>query len=558
MPLSRCLVVVKFILAASVGAQVVPAAATPVARPFPLAVTADDGARGLQLRSLGDAIDALLPLSRVTLAGVPRPGLAPLDVELERVPIASVGGVVAVDGVPQPGVRLDDGLSLWSGRVAGAPDSEVFLAFSRWGSRGWVRAEGGLWHLLAQPGAGGDWSDAGAILIGDRALRDLGAVPHAVCLAGSAAQPGAPALPRTASAAATVPVLPLLEARLGVETDFQYFLLFGNVNAAQTYAASLLGAVSSRYREQVGVILTVPYFGLHTLVNDGWVTQETGGGSLDLLYEFQSAWDDGAAPVSANCYQFLSAAPLGGGIAFLPGLCDPDYDFSVAADIGAVTPFPIAVGPLNWDFMVSAHELGHNFDALHTHDYCPPLDQCAPSGWFGPCQLMQVCTNQGTLMSYCHLCDGGQLNVTTLFHPQSVADMRAYAASSCLLPFKGVLVQDLGYALAGAGPAPTMTVTFTATPDTLHLDSAGAGPLSPGMLFVSMNLVLMPFKGGTLVPSPQMLVPVVATLAGKAEVPLLADGSLPTGLQLYAQAWFKQGLSLYAATNGVAFEIITP
>src|SRR5262249_23707250 len=123
MPLSRCLVLVVFALSARLEAQAVPAPApaAPAARAFPMDVTSDEGARGLQLAAHGEALDGLLPLSRVTLTGVPRPGGAPLDVVLERVPIASADGVVAVDGVPQAGLRLDAGLSLWSGRVVGEP-----------------------------------------------------------------------------------------------------------------------------------------------------------------------------------------------------------------------------------------------------------------------------------------------------------------------------------------------------------------------------------------------------------------------------------------------------
>lgn len=40
--------------------------------------------------------------------------------------------------------------------------------------------------------------------------------------------------------------------------DWQFFQLFGDEDAARTYALELLGAVSDRYREQIGVILTIP------------------------------------------------------------------------------------------------------------------------------------------------------------------------------------------------------------------------------------------------------------------------------------------------------------
>ncbi|HMP08659.1 MAG TPA: PA14 domain-containing protein, partial [Lacipirellulaceae bacterium] len=83
----------------------------------------------------------------------------------------------------------------------------------------------------------------------------------------------------------------------------------------------------------------------------------------------------------------------------------------------------------NWDIMVTSHELGHNLGTPHTHNYCPPVDECAPAGWYGQCQSQQVCTNQGTIMSYCHLCSGGLSNVKLTFADASIQSMDAHLNS---------------------------------------------------------------------------------------------------------------------------------
>jgi hypothetical protein len=79
-----------------------------------------------------------------------------------------------------------------------------------------------------------------------------------------------------------------------------------------------------------------------------------------------------------------------------------------------------------WDFVVTAHELGHNFGSLHTHDYCPPLDQC-----YTNCSGPTTCT-RGTLMSYCHTC-AGLANVDLHFHPVTAEIMRENVNASCLV-----------------------------------------------------------------------------------------------------------------------------
>ncbi len=537
-----------------------PASATDT-RPFPLAVRSELGAAGLELAPVPGAFEELQSLAQVRLADVQLPGGTTVTLDLRRVTVAAQGAVLVVDGQPVAGA-LDAGISLWSGHVAGDPASAAYFAFSPHGSRGWVLADGRMVHLLAQPDAQQGWAAPRQSWATEESLLALGARPELPCKAMDVVAPRAPQLPRVAGASPGDGggPLPLLECRMVVESDHEYYQVFNDLGAATAYALALLGAVSDRYREQVGVILTVPYLALYTTPADPWFWASNGGNCIDVLYEFQSAWAPGfggSPPEQGDVYHMLSGADLGCGVAWLPGLCDPDYGFAVSGNLSGATPFPVSAGPLNWDFIVVAHETGHNFDAIHTHSYCPPLDECAPSGYFGPCQSQQVCTTQGTVMSYCHICDAGMSNMTTYFHAQSVADMRAMA-ESCLAPFEGVLADDLGFAKPGAGGTPALAVSYTQAPDTLHLDATGLPPSKPGALFLSPNALYAPFKGGVLVPGTELLVTLVSPPSGSLPLALPVTGSFPSGVVGYAQEWFKDTGPGYAATNGVRFELIVP
>lgn len=524
-------------------------AAAQSVRPFPLrpaGPVTDDGSLPLQPRH--DELQALAGLTDVTLLDVPWLGGPALTVRLTRLPIAAPAAVLHVNGRPAPAAPIDADISLWSGDVVGESASEVYLALSIHGSQGWVRRSGELQHLVSRPQSGARW-------VAESAL----AAPAApLCgsdrLTGVHGRP-APRL-QPASAADGGP-LPTYEARVAIETDFQFYELFGDLDAARAYAVALLGAVNSRYRDQVGVVISVPYLGLYTANVDPWESQDNGGNSIDVLYEFRDAWGGLAGPVDADLYHLVSGASLGGGVAWLSVLCNDDYGFAVSGNLGGNTPLPVVPGPLNWDFVVVAHEFGHNFGAIHTHDYCPPVDSCAPDGYFGACQTSQVCTTSGSIMSYCHLCDGGFLNETTYFHALSAADMRAQVEASCLSLFSGPLTTSLGFAKPGSGGLPALSLFGSADPDTLHLAISAAPASKPGTLFVSNSLLLAPFKGGTLVPAAQFAVPLASNGAGAVSLsgPLAFGGWW--GLTLYAQAWFADGGPL-AATNGVALQFLTP
>jgi hypothetical protein len=406
------------------------AQAQETALPFPMEplTAVDHGVLELAQDPTGLAL--LTGLERVRLTDVPLPAGYTADLSLERIPFDARHFGVYVDGARAP---FDPGdLTLWKGSVVDVEGSEVFLALASVGSYGWIHDGVDTTHLTSFPSEREGWSLAHARLYSQAALDAAGDQRGPLpCLAER--------LPRVSGGPSidvglhNPPVYSgnTLEARWAIETDYQLYQLWGNLNAEQNYVMALLGAISDRYTEQVDIILTFPYVQFHTNVNDGWDAPDQGGSSVDMLYEFQAAWA-GNIPNGAHLGHFVSGAPLGGGVAWLDVLCNQTYGFAVSGNINGGVTFPVQQGSNTWDFMVIAHEGGHNTGTPHTHDFCPPLDECAPSGYFGQCQNQQNCTNQGTIMSYCHLCSGGMNNITTYFHPTVVSLMRTEAENSCI------------------------------------------------------------------------------------------------------------------------------
>jgi hypothetical protein len=190
----------------------------------------------------------------------------------------------------------------------------------------------------------------------------------------------------------------------------------------------LVAAVSDQYLTDVQTTLSIAYLGLYSTPADPWDAQDSGGDAGDVLDEFQAAWSGSGWPVSANLAHFLSGANLGGGVAYVNVLCNQSFGFGVSGNLSGSINWQTwtgAPGNFTWDFVVVAHELGHNFGSSHTHSYCPPLDIC-----YTNCSSAPVCS-QGTLMSYCHTC-GGMDNIDLEFHPVCANIMRQSVNSSCL------------------------------------------------------------------------------------------------------------------------------
>ncbi len=384
----------------------------------------DSSAEVIEFQPRKTELELLTTLEAVTLTGFPMPDGTTMDLDLVRNHITAADYGFFVDGQP---IQFDPkDMSLWSGHVAGNSSSHVNLCLASYGCYGWVFDGGQYTHISSFESPIGGWANAGGRIFSDRALQGV---------AGDRAQLNCAAdeLSENAMRGGSAPILndgeeqpaaTKLNLEMAVETDFQYYKNWSNLQATVNYTVALLDAASDRYSSQIDVVLTFPYVQFHTNSKDGWDSPESGGDCGDVLNEFRSAWM-GNIPLDCNLGHFISGANLGCGVAYLDVICNQTNGFAVSGNVNGGVTFPVGPGSNTWDFVVFTHETGHNCGANHTHSYCPPIDKC-----YSNCTGNTSCP-QGTNMSYCHLC-GGMSNITTYFHPQIVGIIRTEAQNSCI------------------------------------------------------------------------------------------------------------------------------
>ncbi len=209
------------------------------------------------------------------------------------------------------------------------------------------------------------------------------------------------------------------QSRIAVETDHEFLLLFGgNQGAAAAYVATLFSALTDIYSRDVGLRPSPCLIRLWPTAGDPWDATGTGA----QLYQFRDLWEAMPPAVQRDSATFLSGRGLGGGVAWLNSGCG-SYAYSVSANLGGAFPYPLVDNSWdNWDIMVVAHELGHNYGAPHTHNYSPPVDGCGSD----PQDCTAANNDEGTIMSYCHICDGGMSNVDLRFHPVTIGSITSY------------------------------------------------------------------------------------------------------------------------------------
>jgi hypothetical protein len=351
---------------------------------------------------------------------------ASVDLQLHRVEIFAPDAILVLATQAGDVPMAAPEVAMLSGQIVGQPESRVFLAISPEAVNGVVNAASDRYIVSCGPYNQGYQP---LIYSVSQTPADLIPVDGFACHYDELVQPGL-SKHSAESAAGLRGSEPCRIADISVETDWEFHQLFGNEAGAAAYAATLIGAVSEIYVADADMHLRISYLRIWTTSADPW----TQGDTVNQLFEFQDYWNLNMTGIGRHVATMLSGRGLGGGVAYGDAACYPEYDYSVEANLAGWFPYPLEDNNANnWDMMVTAHELGHNFGAPHTHDI--GIDNCAG----GDCSVAP----NGTIMSYCHLCDGGLANILLNFHPLML--------SSEILPFLNSGQCDL------SGAAPSIT-----------------------------------------------------------------------------------------------------
>ncbi len=99
--------------------------------------------------------------------------------------------------------------------------------------------------------------------------------------------------------------------------------------------------------------------------------------------------------------------------------------------------------------------------------------------------------------------------------------------------------------LAGAGPLTAGSVNQFAL--------SNAAPSAPAVMVIGLAAVFLPILGGTLVPSPDVTLPIATDATGRATLPFTQGAPMPPATRLYAQWWILDGGAPagLAASNGL-------
>ncbi len=215
----------------------------------------------------------------------------------------------------------------------------------------------------------------------------------------------------------------LLEFNIALDCDTDYLSDHGNnVSQAAAYALSLMAGVSAIYERDLNTRIRVSYLRL-------WVDSDpySGNNTGSLLPQLRTYWNSNMSHVSRGLTKLLSGINGIGGRAYLNGMCNGN-GYSVSG-LRNNSTFPSA--SYVWDLQVTAHELGHNVGANHTHNcnWNPPIDSCynAEGGCFTGTKA-----RRGTIMSYCHLTQAG---ISPFFHAKVRTAMRQkLEQDNCVYP----------------------------------------------------------------------------------------------------------------------------
>lgn len=250
---------------------------------------------------------------------------------------------------------------------------------------------------------------------------------------------------------------PARQVEMAIDTDYEFTaaLFGGDTEVSSAYAIALLAGVSEVLDEHINTNLSLVFLRVWGADEDPYESTEC----FSAIEEFRTHWIEEESGIDRDLVHLLSGKNLEGcgGVAYFATLCSQAWGYALSSSLNGYFPYPLEDHSWdNWDMLVTAHEIGHNLSAPHTHNtdwFDPPLDGCG----------LGDCSNAwgGTIMSYCHTCEGGMSNIVLDYHSAISGVMLDYLDSiecdltSCggdLDGSGGVDFGDLLYVLSDWGP----------------------------------------------------------------------------------------------------------
>ena len=269
----------------------------------------------------------------------------------------------------------------------------------------------------------------------------------------------------------------LYEVPVAVDIDYPLYASFGSdATAVQSYFAELFSAANEIYENEAQSRLVISAIRIRTSATDDPYTDIQMTSSC-RAGEVGRKWLNDSELQNIN-YAYISHFTdinrVMGGVALLSSLCSslapnpnpfPTED-TCPADWDVYGPISVSgiYAPANsrlekrWDQIVFTHETGHIFSSPHTHCYAGigdntnPIDACYngegetnTSCWAGDQSLPGLnsltggtpFSEQGTIMSYCHLLDGLEDNVSLTLGKGHDFGIQADRVSTRMFDFVG-------------------------------------------------------------------------------------------------------------------------
>ena len=395
-----------------------------------------------------DAIAGFRAANGGTLS-VPTADGGAYDLVLEPSPLLAPGATLTYTDATGPHPLPID-VSLYKGVIAGEPGSWAVVSLSPRGVMGTVCSHGEHYQIMpAEKAAGG--ALALHAFAADADLRSEGSSFRCGVDGDNEARYTVPTLlpggrpfdTKDGGAFGVTPVTPnaaLLNApRLvfdaAIDCDYEIYAnkFAGDLPAATNYILTVLATSSLIYERDLEFTLRISYLNLWTTSNDPY-TQPTTGPELT---EYQNYWNANRTGVARSIAHLISGRALGGGIAYIGGVCSNTSGYGLSA-IDANYSYP--TNTTTWDIEVVTHELGHSFGSYHTHS-CQwasrglvpaktTLDSCQASEEGCANYALHVPLDKGTIMSYCHLVSTVAAGLRLDFHPICINLMRSVSSAA--------------------------------------------------------------------------------------------------------------------------------